>query len=179
MTENYDVKYILSKGGCTQIRYTVCPADAEPEENIVSRADKPHEDFRKLWTLLPGVAARFLEFPLQNADGQNIILRVTKVNFLDSTKYGYGMQLVVLLEGMALCPTPLQIVTQKFYCTETLIRQQGEKKIPMQLLLPNEKALMKSLKEEAFKYAYCGKRQQPTIDEAQRAYERGGYLDEE
>ena len=49
----------------------------------------------------------------------------------------------------------------------------------MQLLLPNEKALMKSLKEEAFKYAYCGKRQQPTIDEAQRAYERGGYLDEE
>lgn len=40
MTENYDVKYILSKGGCTQIRYTVCPADAEPEENIVSRADK-------------------------------------------------------------------------------------------------------------------------------------------
>ena len=91
MTENYDVKYILSKGGCTQIRYTVCPADAEPEENIISRADKPHEDFRKLWALLPGVAARFLEFPLQNADGQNIILRVTKVNFLDSTKYGYGM----------------------------------------------------------------------------------------
>lgn len=89
------------------------------------------------------------------------------------------MQLVVLLEGMALCPTPLQIVTQKFYCTETLTRQQGEKKIPMQLLLPNEKELMKSLKEEAFKYAYCGKRQQPTIDEAQRAYERGGYLDEE
>ena len=85
MTENYDVKYILSKGGCTQIRYTVCPADAEPEENIVSRADKPHEDFRKLWALLPSVAARFLEIPLQNADCQNIVLRVTKVNILDST----------------------------------------------------------------------------------------------
>lgn len=179
MTENYDVKYILSKGSCTQIRYTVCPADAEPEENIVSRADKPHEDFRKLWALLPGVAARLLEFPLQNADGLNIVLRITKVNFLESTKYGYGMQLVVLLEGMALCSTPLQIVTQKFYCIDTGKRRQGDKQIPQQLLLPNEQALMKKLKEEAFKYAYCGKRQQPTIDEAQRAYERGSYPDEE
>lgn len=45
------------------MRYTVKPTDAEPEESIVSRADVLHEDFRKLWALLPGVARRMLEFP--------------------------------------------------------------------------------------------------------------------
>ena len=176
--ETFDVKYIAHSGGCTQIRYTVRPADGTPEENIISRTDLPHEDFRKLWALLPTVAARLLEFPLENADGENLILKVTKVNFIDSTKNGYGMQLVVLVDGLALSQTPLQIVTHKFYCNEVGRRHKGDRQIPQQILEPNEKKLMESLKKEAFEYAYYGKRQQPTITEAQRAYERGGYPDE-
>ena len=54
--EEFEVKFIIRKGGSTKVRYTVKPTDAEPEESIVSRADVLHEDFRKLWALLPGVA---------------------------------------------------------------------------------------------------------------------------
>lgn len=61
--EEFEVKFIIRKGGSTKVRYTVKPTDAEPEESIVSRADVLHEDFRRLWALLPGVARRMLEFP--------------------------------------------------------------------------------------------------------------------
>lgn len=61
--EKFEVKFIIRKGGTTKVRYMVKPTDAEPEESIVSRADVLHEDFRKLWALLPGVARRMLEFP--------------------------------------------------------------------------------------------------------------------
>ena len=47
-----------------------------------------------------------------------------------------------------------------------------------QMLLPKEVRLMESLKEEAFNYAYYCKREQPTVDEAQHAYESGAYPDE-
>ena len=46
------------------------------------------------------------------------------------------------------------------------------------MLLPNEVKLMESLKQEAFNYAYYCKREQPTVDEAQHAYESGAYPDE-
>lgn len=176
--ETFDVKYILRKGGCTKIRYSVRPVDAEPEESIISRADTPHEDFRRLWAKLPAVAARMLEFPLSNADGKNLVLRVTKVNFLEHKDYGYGMQLIVLVDGLANCSVPLQIVTHKFYCNPVEFRDKGKKKIPLQSLESDEKMLMEALKQEAFEYAYHGKRQQPTLDEAQDAYERGGFPDE-
>lgn len=176
--ETFDVKYIARSGGCTKIRYSVRPVDAEPEESIISRADVPHEDFRHLWAKLPAVAARFLEFPLTNADGKNLELTVTKVNFLEHKDFGYGMQLVAFVRGLANCSVPLQIVTHKFYCNPVDFRNEGKKKIPLQLLELNEKMLMEALKQEAFEYAYHGKRQQPTLDEAQNAYERGGFPDE-
>ena len=68
--EEFEVKFVARKGGNTKVRYTVKPADAEPEESIVSRADVLHEDFRKLWAYLPEVARRMLKFPTENEDGQ-------------------------------------------------------------------------------------------------------------
>ena len=177
--EEFEVKFIIRKGGSTKVRYTVKPTDAEPEESIVSRADVLHEDFRKLWALLPGVARRMLEFPAKNEDDLPLHMWVTKVNFVFHKDFGDGMQLVVLMDGFKNSPEPLMVVTRKFYTAAVDYYRDGNgKQIPLQMLLPKEVRLMESLKEEAFNYAYYCKREQPTVDEAQHAYESGAYPDE-
>ena len=52
MEESYEINYIAVKGGSIKIRYSVSPAGGVPEENIVSRSDKPHEDFQRAWSKL-------------------------------------------------------------------------------------------------------------------------------
>lgn len=163
MEEHYEVKFILAKGGNIKIRYSVSPSGAAPEENIVSRGDKPHEDFRRVWGKLPDIARRMLEMPLENEDGEELNIQIVKVNFPEHNDFGRGMQLVVLLSGFSTFKKPLQVTTHKYYSQE---------------LLPDEIKTMLELKKEAFDYAYHCKREQPTVDEAQAAYEAGGYPDE-
>lgn len=178
--ENYEVKFIVRKGGNTKVRYTVQPSDAEPEENIISRSDNPHQDFLKLWALLPNVARRMLEFPLENEDCKELHVWVTKVNFVFHKDFGEGMQLVVLIDGFKNFAEPLMVVTRKFYVSPIdYYRDELQRQVPLQMLLPDEVKLMHSLAQEAFYYAYYCKREQPTVEEAQRAYESGGYPDEE
>ena len=151
---DYDVKFVEYKGGNIKVSYTVTPLNSHEEASIISRIDKPHEDFMRAWMELPEIARRLLEFPLANEDGEELGIMVTKVNFLTSKNFGRGMQLVALLLGFKNCKQPLQVV-------------------------PQEAAVMQMLKKEAFDYAYHCKREQPTIDEAQDAYKNGGYPDEE
>lgn len=179
MEERYEVKFILAKGGNIKIRYSVSPSGAAPEENIVSRGDRPHEDFRKVWDKLPNIARRMLELPLENADGQELNIQIVKVNFPEHNDFGKGLQLVVLLSGFNTFKKPLQVTTHKYYrfATECIDLPSGQT-IPCQQLLPDEIKTMIELKKEAFDYAYHCKREQPTIDEAQSAYENGAYPDE-
>lgn len=176
--EIYEVKYVQVKQGTVKVRYTVTPSGGEPEESIVSRSDKVHEDFRKAWKELRKIAARFLEFPLQNEESKNLHVAVTKVNFLQHKDCGDGMQLVVLLQGFTHCREPLQVVTHKFYeCAVDSYLDNNKHPRILQQLLPDEIEVMEKLKDEAFAYAYYCKREQPTVDEAQAAYEAGGYPD--
>lgn len=48
-----------------------------------------------------------------------------------------------------------------------------------QLLTDEQYSIFKRLANEAFKYAYYGKREQPTVEEAAQAAENGGFADEE
>lgn len=161
---DYDVKFVEYKGGNIKVSYTVTPLNSHEEASIISRIDKPHEDFMRAWMELPEIARRLLEFPLANEDGEELGIMVTKVNFLTSKNFGRGMQLVALLLGFKNCKQPLQVVNEPF---------------PLQQLTPREADVMFLIKKEAFDYAYHCKREQPTIDEAQDAYENGGYPDEE
>lgn len=187
MEEAYEVKFILAKGGNIKIRYSVSPTDAAPEENIISRGDKPHEDFRRAWEKLPDIARRMLEIPLENAGGQELKIQIVKVNFPEHNDFGEGLQLVVLLSGFSTFKKPLQVTTHKYYrhAPEYIDLPTGqtapcqELTPPCQELTPDEIKTMIELKQEAFAYAYYCKREQPTVDEAQAAYERGAYPDEE
>lgn len=62
MEESYEINYIAVKGGSIKIRYSVSPAGGVPEENIVSRSDKPHEDYRaveRLYKLHTGLTSGY------------------------------------------------------------------------------------------------------------------------
>lgn len=179
MEESYEINYIAVKGGSIKIRYSVSPTGGVPEENIVSRSDKPHEDFQRVWSKLANIARRFLEMPLENSDGGQLQVWVSKVNFPVHKDYGEGMQIVVQLSGFTNCTQALQVVTHKFYrrAAEYIDLPTGGK-IPCQELLLDEIKTMKELQKEAFAYAYHCKREQPTVEEAQHAYESGAYPDE-
>lgn len=114
MDESYEVNYIAIKGGNIKIRYSVSPEGGVPEENIVSRSDKPHEDFQRAWSKLANIARRFLEMPLENSDGGQLQVWVSKVNFPVHKDFGEGMQIVVQLSGFINCTQALQVVTHKF-----------------------------------------------------------------
>ena len=90
---DYDVKFVEYKGGNIKVSYTVTPLNSHEEASIISRIDKPHEDFMRAWMELPEIARRLLEFPLANEDGEELGIMVTKVNFLTSKNFGRGMQL--------------------------------------------------------------------------------------
>lgn len=83
---DYDVKFVEYKGGNIKVSYTVTPLNSHEEASIISRIDKPHEDFMRAWMELPEIARRLLEFPLANEDGEELGIMVTKVNFLTSKK---------------------------------------------------------------------------------------------
>lgn len=89
------------------------------------------------------------------------------------------MQIIVQLSGFTNCTQALQVVTHKFYrrAAEYIDLPTGGK-IPCQELLPDEIKTMKELQKETFAYAYHCKREQPTVEEAQNAYESGAYPDE-
>lgn len=93
MEESYEINYIAVKGGSIKIRYSVSPEGGVPEENIVSRSDKPHEDFRRVWSKLANIARRFLEMPLENSGGGQLQVWVSKVNFPVHKDCGEGCRL--------------------------------------------------------------------------------------
>lgn len=59
---DYDVKFVEYKGGNIKVSYTVTPLNSHEEASIISRIDKPHEDFMRAWMELPEIARRLLEF---------------------------------------------------------------------------------------------------------------------
>ena len=46
---DYDVKFVEYKGGNIKVSYTVTPLNSHEEASIISRIDKPHEDFMRAW----------------------------------------------------------------------------------------------------------------------------------
>nr|DAL11029.1 MAG TPA_asm: hypothetical protein [Caudoviricetes sp.] len=177
--EHYEVKSVEYNGGLI-VNYEVIPAGASAETCIVSRTDKPHEDFIKLWLEVHKVATKMLEFPLENAEGTSMRLQVVKIKFLKSSKYGDGIQLVVQLWGLLYSLLPLRITTHKYYQMGVDRNHDAQGTyFETQKLSSQEMALFDDIEKEAFAYAYYGKREQPTLDEAAEAETHGGKFKDE
>lgn len=177
--ENYTVYAIGVNNGKLTVDYAITPVDNPPECCVVSRSDKPHSDFRQLWHQLTPIAKRFLEFPLKNEDGNDLHIQVVKVKYISSNKYGEGYQLTVHLWNLIHSLVPLRVTTHKFYAEGVDVNHHDDGTgLMTQQVLDPERKIFDQLAREAFAYAYYGKREQPTLDEAADAERNGGFADE-
>ena len=177
--ENYSVYTISFNNGNLTVDYAITPVDNPPECCVVSRSDKPHSDFMQLWHQLDPIAKRFLEFPLQNEDGKDLHVQVVKVKYVNNKKFGEGYQLTVHLWNLVHSRVPLRVITHKFYAEGVDVSHHADGTgLMTQQVLATERQIFDKLAREAFAYAYYGKREQPTLDEAADAERNGGFADE-
>ena len=177
--ENYSVYTISFNNGNLTVDYAITPVDSPPECCVVSRSDKPHSDFMQLWHQLNPIAKRFLEFPLLNEDRKDLHVQVVKVKYINSKKFGEGYQLTVHLWNLIHSLVPLKVITHKFYALGVDINHRSDGTgLTTQQVLDTERHIFDELAHEAFAYAYYGKREQPTLDEAAEAERNGGFADE-
>lgn len=74
---------------------------------------------------------------------------------------------------------PLRVTTHKFYAEGVDVNHHADGTgLMTQQVLATERQIFDKLAREAFAYAYYGKREQPTLDEAAEAERNGGFADE-
>lgn len=174
----YKIFKIERKDGLIGVDYEVTPENSPAERCFIRRSDIPHEDFVEAFAPLYEMAKRFIEIPLV-IDDSTLLMSIRTVRFLQSKSLGNGISMTIELEGLPHAINTFKITTPKYFeiAAGAKLNRKGEA-MPCQLLSPAEMEVIELLKEEAFKYAYFNKRQQPTVDEAQEAAENGGFRDE-
>ena len=172
--ERNKVFNISFKGGTCCVDYQVTPEDGSPERNKVRKSDKLHGDFESLLCRIRNMAAEMLEIGLTNVDGSSLNIDIESIVFLE-----------VELSGLANSYDDIFITTPAYYALGKYPRQAYDDEeidedgiIRMQQLSVEQVALIKQLKDEAFKFAYYGKKLQPTVEEAAEAAKSGGFKDE-
>ena len=151
------------------VTYYVMPIEGATEEGNLYRTDKPHQDFYEAAKPVPAIAT----------EGQELKLNVDKIKFVDSKKFGRGVTIKCRLWNMKYSEDSLRLQTPTYYEEGKGTRQDKDSAWEVQKMTKKESEVFDRLAEEAFAYAYYGKREQPTAAEAQDAYENGGYPDEE
>lgn len=173
------VAAIILKNGQIGVSYYVSPYSGNSEEATVYRCDKPHEDFMEAFAPIPEIAKEWLELNLINADGDKLLFRVDKIKFIESTKKGFGVKMMCHAYDLKYSDEAIKLSTPTYYSYGNGNgTDKTGKKYVKQLLSDDEHLKFKRLAEEAFKYAYWGKREQPTAEEAAEAERSGGFLDE-
>lgn len=173
--ENYNVYSVSWDTGMIAVDYSVTTKDLHSERCRIVRSEVPHEDFVKAYKAMEQLARTFIEIPLK--DPQVLGLTVKKVNFLSSAKLGSGVRISVEV----LVPNSieeLKITTPRYWESFYGDPAGGGRPGPNEMLQQEKKAV-DLLKKEAFKYAYMGKRQQPTLEEAAAASKAGRFTDED
>lgn len=160
------------------VSYYVMPIVGATEEGNLYRTDKPHQDFYEAAKPVPGIAEKWLEIPLQTTEGQELKLSVDKIKFTDSKKFGRGVTIKCRLWNLKYSNDSLRLQTPTYYEEGKGTGQDKDSAWEVQKMTKKESEVFERLAEEAFAFAYYGKREQPTVAEAQDAYENGGYPDE-
>jgi len=162
------------------VSYNVYPYKGAPEEATIYRADKPHEDFREAVRPIADIAKKWLEMDLINAARKDLHMSIVKIKYVESSKHGSGVKLTCSVSGLKYSDESIKLGTPTYYlggCGSGT--DQHGLEYTKQQLTDNQYSIFKKLADEAFKYAYYGKREQPTVTEAAQAAENGGFADEE
>ena len=178
--ETKRVSAIIMRDMQVGVSYDVIPYEGAPEEATIYRADKPHEDFREAAQSVMGIAKKWLEMDLVNAVRKELRLRIIKIKYVDSAKHGVGVKLTCSVSGLKYSDESIKLETPTYYLGGNGNGIDEQNNIyTKQELTDDQYSIFKRLADEAFKYAYYGKREQPTVVEAALAAENGGFADEE
>ena len=179
--EKHEVNSISLKGGITisfGVRVETEEGEYKSEHLTVTKFRTPHQDFKAAFEAIKPLAERMIELPLQNGLGERIQLVVSKIKFVEHKDYGAGVRIAANLYNLAFAEKNILINTPVYYQKEVGSYTHNGREIFNNKLTEEEYKALELLKEEAFKYAYYDKCEQPTVMEAQEAYEAGGYADE-
>lgn len=162
------------------VSYYVEPYDGAPEEATLFKANAPHEDFSKAFKPIPKIARKWLETTFVNAEGKELGFRVDKVKFIEAAKKGRGVKIFGHFRGLTYSDEKIKVATPTYWKdgSGTTKLQNGED-TDMEQISQDDWYSLLDFKNEAFKYAYYNKCEQPTVEEAADAEANGGFTDEE
>lgn len=177
--EVYCIK-IDEKSQKTTVSYGVNYSNGRTRRQSTSLYDKPHGDFTRWLVAMQVMAKSMIELPIQNKDGEVVILNIRSIIFLDSNKYGYGVKFKIAITGLTDSVDPVIIDSPKYFAIAPHYKSIPYTKatVPMQELSWEDKQQLICIAREAIYFAFYGKREQPTLDEAAEAVKNGGYADE-
>lgn len=162
------------------VDYDVYYANGRHKRQNTTVLEEPHEDFMNSLIDMQHLAQTIIELPLQNENGYDCILNIKSISFLESEVYGDGVKFKLAVEGMTNSKDPV-IINSPSYFTSAPHRIRniatGED-FPLQELDALQLSKLTMMAVEAVKLVYYNKRKQPTLDEAAKAAENGGYADE-
>lgn len=173
----HDVYSVAFSDGLWTVDYSVTPADGPMEHCKITRGDRPHPDFIAVYVKFIEMAARFLEMPLLNANGEEMKITVKNIKLGYHKKYGCNVKILVECSPMTFSGECAKMTTPVFYeiskGTGFCKRVDGKMAtIGLNKLTQEELQDILIMKEEAFLYAYAQKREQVTLDEAAAEYEK-------
>ena len=164
--EEYEVYSIGRKDGQITIDYAVFPEGAASERCKVTRSDIPHPDFTEIFL-------KFIDIAIDHAEiGTKSEIIISKITFLSTKNFGKGIKIAFEIDSLNKSVDNLKIVTPGYYeLPKAIDTDENGNEQEFNKLSPTEAYKIKKLKEEAFAYAYHGKRQQVTLQEAAKEYE--------
>lgn len=160
------------------VSYYVMPFEGATEEGNLYRTDKPHQDFFEAAKPVLAIAKKWLEIPMETTEGKELKLKVDKIKFVESKKFGHGVKIKCRLCDLKYSDENISLQTPTYYTDGTGMGMDENHAYEKQKMTKAESNTFYRLAEEAFAYAYYGKREQPTVGEAQDAYEAGGWPEE-
>ena len=171
--KNFMVQRVKISGAIT-VDYNTFYLNSTEKHYSVQSYDRPHEDFYYAVSLIKECFRSMIGFPLTDAQtGQKLNVQIKRVSFINSKNNGEGMRITAEITGIEEHSKPTVLSTLPYYERGLQEINTGQYTIDgcevhvfTQQLSDRGLYAMRKLQQEAYNFAHCGKKEQPTIDEA-------------
>ena len=168
------IVHSIKCGSAISVNYSVIGLNTTEKHYSVTSYDRPHEDFYHAIRLIKECFSSMIGFPLADAEtGRKLQIEIRKVVFVVSKNNGDGMRITAEITGIEEHSKPTILSTLPYYERGLQEVNTGQYTIDgcevhvfTQQLSDRGLYAMRKLQQEAYNFAHCGKKEQPTIDEA-------------
>lgn len=166
--------YRVKLSGAVTVDYSTFNVNSTEKHYSVQSYDRPHEDFYYAVSLIKECFQSMIGFPLADAQtGKKLHVEIRKVTFMSSKNNGDGMRITAEITGIEEHSKPTTLSTLPYFERGLQEVNTGQYTIDgcevhvfTQQLSDSGLYAMRKLQQEAYNFAHCGKKEQPTIDEA-------------